>query len=47
MKTFWSWFWDLVCITAQEEPDYRGFSKATIEILNVHDCFSGWFTERR
>ena len=45
-KMFYFFFFDLACRTAQEDKGYKGFNKITIEILNVHECFAGWFTEK-
>lgn len=44
---FYFWIFDLACRTVQEEKGYKGFSKRTIEILNVHEYYSGWFTKKK
>jgi len=44
---FYFWIFDLACRTAQEDKNYKGFNKTTIKFLEVHDCFAGWFTEKR
>jgi len=45
--TFYLFIFDLACCTAAEDKNYRGFNKLTIDILDVHDCFSGYFTTKK
>jgi len=44
---FYLFIFILCCDTAAEDKNYRGFNKGTIEILDVHDVLSGYFTVRR
>ena len=41
---FYLFIFILCCVNATDEK-YKGFNKITIEILNVHEEYSGWFTE--
>jgi len=44
---FYLFIFDLACITAFEDKKYCGFNKTTICFMDVHEIFSGWFTEKK
>jgi len=44
---FYLFIFDFACITAFEDQKYCGFNKTTIYFLDVHEIFSGWFTEKK
>jgi len=43
---FYLFIFGLACINAADKK-YCGFNKLTIDVLDVHECFSGWFTEKK
>ena len=44
---FYFFIFELCCITVKEDRKYCGFNEITIQFLDVHDFYSGWFTEKK